>query len=437
MPVRVDMATGGVSRLFDVERSTPTHLLLAAPEADAVLVAEQDGAHTHLSMISGGRARRLPPLTLPESLAHAARIPLALSPDGTHLALTADRGTGSHLLITAVTGTGTEALSEPDCPSGVLTSAARWVGDSLRLVGSTPTEPFAPLSLAVSTRIADGAKPPPRRAHAHWEVAHTEVLAGAAGALEAVVYGGKDWARAPQLVVALHGGPAASWKLEFNPFFQRLAAAGIAVLAPNQRGSTGYGPDHRAGIRGAWGGPDLDDILHIVRSLTGQRRGLPPAMLYGESYGAYLALLAAGHAPAYWSRCALISPFLSARSLHDVATPAVRSFLERQGAGPARRGARTSRAAEECLHEITAQMVICHGLQDEVVPVNQSQELRSRLLALGWREDLDFALREVRGGHNVLSGSNGHQLQEDLVSFFVAGLEPPTGAVSKEPEEEN
>ena len=37
------------------------------------------------------------------------------------------------------------------------------------------------------------------------------------------------------------------------------------MVAPNQRGSTGYGAAHRNAIGGAWGGPDLADVLRLGR----------------------------------------------------------------------------------------------------------------------------------------------------------------------------
>nr|BFE80626.1 hypothetical protein GCM10020093_032270 [Planobispora longispora] len=129
---------------------------------------------------------------------------------------------------------------------------------------------------------------------------------GPAGDIEAVVYGDPDTAR--RVVLALHGGPESSWRLGFDPLFRRLAAAGIAVVAPNQRGSTGYGAAHRDAVRGAWGGPDLDDVLHLGRALSAARGpSLERPMLYGPSYGAYLALLAAAARPGLWARAAVVA----------------------------------------------------------------------------------------------------------------------------------
>ena len=63
---------------------------------------------------------------------------------------------------------------------------------------------------------------------------------------------------APGLVV-IHGGP--DWHFEnwWYPFLAHCASRGWAVLAPNYRGSTGYGRAWQAASRFDFGGVDADD----------------------------------------------------------------------------------------------------------------------------------------------------------------------------------
>lgn len=42
-------------------------------------------------------------------------------------------------------------------------------------------------------------------------------------------------------MVMVHGGPSAQWNDTYDPIAQFLAAEGYVVIAPNIRGSTGYG----------------------------------------------------------------------------------------------------------------------------------------------------------------------------------------------------
>src|SRR5262249_53881271 len=97
----------------------------------------------------------------------------------------------------------------------------------------------------------------------------------------------------PPLVVSIHGGPhyPVGWRFTFEG--QRLAARGYAVLAPNPRGSGGYGRDFATSIRGRWGTLDWEDVCSLIdaaaasHSIDGKRVGVT-----GVSYGGFLSLYA-------------------------------------------------------------------------------------------------------------------------------------------------
>ncbi|MFF8513321.1 alpha/beta hydrolase family protein [Streptomyces sp. NPDC015492] len=426
-PVRIDLITGrveplgtspapgsaqGLSEIADTGR-----LLLAAPDAETALVAVSSASGTRLVLVTDGAERPVPATALVDPAGGPTPLPIALSPDARHLLLLVTEGARTRLLRGSL-GTGALPTAIAGSEDVLFLPTARWT-DRLQVIGSTPDEPHRPWVMApFRTPTARTRRMPRPR-----PVAHTEVLPGAESGLEAVVYGGRDWSASRHLVIALHGGPEASWRLDFSPFFRRLARAGISVVAPNQRGSTGYGTAHRLAVRGAWGGPDLDDVLRLSEALGRRRRGLPPMTLYGESYGAHLALLAAAHRPHLWSRCVVSAPFLSPESLHGMASTSVRAFLARHGAWPHQPSvpARAPRTAEASLDRITAQILVVHGAGDEVVPVGQSRKLCRRLAALGRREGEDFVLREVPGGHNVLSGPQGREIQEEVTAFLLSG----------------
>ena len=68
----------------------------------------------------------------------------------------------------------------------------------------------------------------------------------------------------PPAVVRVHGGPNGQVRPEFLPQEQALADAGFVVLAPNYRGSTGYGREFEDLNNKDWGGGDLKDIVALV-----------------------------------------------------------------------------------------------------------------------------------------------------------------------------
>ncbi|HSG28702.1 MAG TPA: alpha/beta fold hydrolase [Candidatus Krumholzibacterium sp.] len=94
-------------------------------------------------------------------------------------------------------------------------------------------------------------------------------------------------------VIYVHGGPGGQTTFGYNGFFQYLANHGYAVLAPNNRGSSGYGKRFQA----------LDDMRHgrdDMRDLVAGKRWLektgyvdPEKVgIVGHSYGGFLVLSA-------------------------------------------------------------------------------------------------------------------------------------------------
>ncbi|MEX2238782.1 MAG: S9 family peptidase [Dehalococcoidia bacterium] len=96
----------------------------------------------------------------------------------------------------------------------------------------------------------------------------------------------------PALVYA-HGGPTWASKDSWRRDMQCLAAAGFALIAPNFRGSTGFGPDFRKANVLDLGGKDLEDCVAAAEWLRRQP-GIDPARIgiTGGSYGGYLTLQA-------------------------------------------------------------------------------------------------------------------------------------------------
>jgi len=109
-------------------------------------------------------------------------------------------------------------------------------------------------------------------------------------------------------VLAIHGGPHAQYGCAFFHEFQMLAAAGYAVFFANPRGSKGYGRDHCAAIRGAWGTADWTDIRAVIEFMKAHPRVDPSRMgVMGGSYGGYMTNWVIGHchdfAAAITDRC--------------------------------------------------------------------------------------------------------------------------------------
>jgi dipeptidyl aminopeptidase/acylaminoacyl peptidase len=92
------------------------------------------------------------------------------------------------------------------------------------------------------------------------------------------------------LIVDVHGGPTGAWVQDFNALVQFLLGQGWAVLLPNPRGSTGYGPSFVAANRNDLGAGDYRDIMAGVDAvLRDEPIDSRRMALIGYSYGGEMA----------------------------------------------------------------------------------------------------------------------------------------------------
>jgi Prolyl oligopeptidase family len=94
-------------------------------------------------------------------------------------------------------------------------------------------------------------------------------------------------------ILSIHGGPTAQEKpqYDYSGLYQYLANNGLAVIAPNFRGSTGYGKSFEKKIYHDWGGNELKDLEYAIKWLISQewidanRIGV-----FGASFGGFATL---------------------------------------------------------------------------------------------------------------------------------------------------
>jgi dipeptidyl aminopeptidase/acylaminoacyl peptidase len=100
------------------------------------------------------------------------------------------------------------------------------------------------------------------------------------------------------LVVFPHGGPWARDTWGFHSYLQFFANRGYAVLAPNFRGSTGYGKKFLNAGNRQWGDKMQDDITWGVKHLVAKGIADPKRVgIMGGSYGGYATLAAVAFTP--------------------------------------------------------------------------------------------------------------------------------------------
>ncbi len=107
---------------------------------------------------------------------------------------------------------------------------------------------------------------------------------------------GFDPSKKYPMILEIHGGPNTAYGYTFHQEFQMHCGRGYVVLYTNPRGSTGYGREFSAAVRGKWGEGDYIDVMSGVDALIAQgyidetRLGVT-----GGSYGGFMTNWIVGH----------------------------------------------------------------------------------------------------------------------------------------------
>jgi dipeptidyl aminopeptidase/acylaminoacyl peptidase len=89
-------------------------------------------------------------------------------------------------------------------------------------------------------------------------------------------------------MVWVHGGVHGSWSATMLPFVREAVQRGYVIIAPDYRGSTGYGAAHHNAID--YGGKELDDVASAVEFLTSLPHVDPERIgIMGWSHGGFIA----------------------------------------------------------------------------------------------------------------------------------------------------
>ncbi len=178
-------------------------------------------------------------------------------------------------------------------------------------------------------------------------------------------------------VVHPHGGPSSQYIFDFDILAQYLLAKGYTFLAPNYRGSTGYGVDFEHLNYGDWGKGDHQDCLHGAKFLRSLNWIDPERIgIMGGSYGGYLTICALARDPEYLFACG-IAKYGDSNLISSWAQCCreLRLYTEIFLGHPSRK--RRDYLAGSPIAEaknVQKPMLILHGLLDDVVPPEASEE---------------------------------------------------------------
>jgi dipeptidyl aminopeptidase/acylaminoacyl peptidase len=225
----------------------------------------------------------------------------------------------------------------------------------------------------------------------------------------------------PPLLVDVHGGPTGQATADWSPRHHYFLDRGWAVLAPNYRGSTGYGRAYAQALAGRWGHADVTDTAAGIRHARRVRWCDPNqvAVIGGSAGGLTVLLLAARHPDLVRAAVTLYG----VTDLFDLADTTHRfesRYLDRiVGTLPRHAGRYRDRSPVTHAAEITVPVLVLQGADDKVVPPAQARGMVDAMRAAGTPVDYHEYGREGHGFTRVDTISDALERTEAFLARWV------------------
>jgi dipeptidyl aminopeptidase/acylaminoacyl peptidase len=187
------------------------------------------------------------------------------------------------------------------------------------------------------------------------------------------------------VVVAIHGGPEAQERPIYSPVYQYLVSRGIAVLATNIRGSTGYGKSYQRLIQRDWGGGDMKDWEHAAKWLRAQEWAEPDRLgVWGGSYGGFAVLTCVTRLPDYWAAAVDIFGPSNLITFAKAVPPTWRRMMKKFVGDPDEDAdLLRERSPLTYIEDVKTPLLVIQGANDPRVVKSESDQLVERLRSLG------------------------------------------------------
>lgn len=234
--------------------------------------------------------------------------------------------------------------------------------------------------------------------------------------ISAMLFRPRDRSRRAGIVMP-HGGPDMQSLNEWDPLTQMLVDKGFHVIAPNYRGSTGYGREFWQLHNKDLGGGDFLDTVHAGKYLVDSGLVDRDRLGYwGASYSGFTCMLALTKFPDMWAAGVSIVGFFDWRTEIESERGFLRAYDHRKMGDPRKNPEFfKERSPLYFLEHLKAPLLMTASCQDVRCPPQQSKMVVKKLKRLGKQFEYHEYTDE---GHWPRKRKNLRDLYERSVRFL-------------------
>jgi len=224
-------------------------------------------------------------------------------------------------------------------------------------------------------------------------------------------------------IVYVHGGPTSQTHNSFNRFIQYVVNKGYFVIAPNYRGSTGYGKEFQNANLFDMGGGDLQDVLAAADWM--KQTGYPDPkklILMGGSYGGYMTMMGVTKAPDVWAAGVPIVPFVNWFTEIQNEDPVLQqSDLATMGDPEKNKALYEDRSPINFIDQVKAPLLLLAGGHDPRCPKSETQQVVDAIKKRGGVIESKVYENE---GHGFAKVENQIDAYKRVADFLQAHVPP-------------
>ncbi len=220
----------------------------------------------------------------------------------------------------------------------------------------------------------------------------------------------------PALVLP-HGGPTGQMVDYWNTDVAALASRGYICIAPNPRGSTGYGLEFQKANFQDLGGGDLKDEIAGVEFLKATGYVDPKKIgITGGSYGGFMTLIAIGKAPDIWAAAVEEYGIINWSTMLKSSDPSLNEYLKALLGNPdENRKIYDADSPITYIRSEKAPLLVLQGDNDPRVPKEEAQQVVDILKKEGRMVDVHYYPNE---GHGFVKRENQIDSIRRTIAWF-------------------